>query len=118
MLSSTVLICVCEVGYEMVYHQDRFSNSTQVAQVNFQKNSTNENVHIDRNAHSQNLFLCKQFFLRQLPTVVCIQLAEANFSSNPRAVCHAGYFLILVVRDDLNKTCIKLMRVHLVHLIM
>ena len=32
--------------------------------------------------------------------------------------CHAGYFLILVVRDDLNKTCIKLMRVHLVHLIM
>ena len=32
--------------------------------------------------------------------------------------CYAGYFLILVVRDDLNKTCTKLMRVHLVHLIM
>ena len=32
--------------------------------------------------------------------------------------CHAGYFLILVVRDDLNKTCTKLMCVHLVHLIM
>ena len=31
-------------------------------------------------------FLCKQIFLRQLPTVVRTQLAEANFSSDPRAV--------------------------------
>ena len=40
------------------------------------------------------------------------------FSGDQAWTCYAGYFLILVVRDDLNKTCIKLMRVHLVHLIM
>ena len=33
-------------------------------------------------------FLCKQIFLHQLPTVVHTQLAEANFSSDPRAVAN------------------------------
>ena len=33
-------------------------------------------------------FLCKQLFLRQLPTVVRTQLAEVDFSQDPRAIAN------------------------------
>ena len=59
------------------------------------------------------------------PSLVNIKIDLHDSNEKPKfkigdrvRICHAGYFLILVVRDDLNKTCIKLMRVHLVHLIM
>ena len=60
---------------------------------------------------------------RAIVTALAIQEPEKWTTSQLHNIkksrgCYAGYFLILVVRDDLNKTCIKLMRVHLVHLIM
>ena len=45
-------------------------------------------------------FLCKQIFLRQLPTVVRTQLAEANFSSDPRAVANQATTLWRTARLD------------------
>ena len=45
-------------------------------------------------------FLCRQIFLRQLPTVVRTQLAEANFSSDPRAVASQATMLWCTARLD------------------
>lgn len=45
-------------------------------------------------------FLCKQIFLRQLPTVVRTQLSDADFSSDPRLVANQATTLWRMARLD------------------
>ena len=45
-------------------------------------------------------FLCKQIFLRQLPTVVRTQLIASDFSNDPRAVANQATMLWRAARVD------------------